>query len=132
VSDDGHLPDDPSAGPRDGRVGTTESDRAVPASGDDRVEDATAAGRGTGGEEPGNGFAIAAMVLGVLAVFVAPIILGPIGLILAAVARSRNQPLANWAIGVAAAGTVIGLALAFFAMQAIEGEQMAALLAVVS
>jgi hypothetical protein len=59
----------------------------------------------------GNALSYAAIALGIVAVFIAPIIVGPIGIVLAVVARSKGEPRWTWGLGVAIAGTVIGLIL---------------------
>lgn len=67
-----------------------------------------------GGQPPRQGaqiFSIIAIICGVLAILILPIIFGPIGIILGFVARSRHEPLWKVAIGVAAAGMVLGFVL---------------------
>jgi hypothetical protein len=89
---------------------------AGPTSGVGGSPDQRATGAGAAGDDTDtNAFAIAAMVLGVLAVFFLPIILGPIGIALAVMARNRHQSLANIALWVAIGGTVAGLALGIMA-----------------
>jgi cytochrome c biogenesis protein CcdA len=58
-----------------------------------------------------NTMSIIAIVLGVLAVFIAPIILGPIGIILAVIAKRRGERLSTTALIVAIAGMVLGFIL---------------------
>lgn len=69
-----------------------------------------------------NALAIGAIVLGVLAVFFLPIVLGPIGIVLAVMARNRGQSLGNVALWVAIGGTVVGLAFGVLALTMTEGE----------
>lgn len=59
----------------------------------------------------GNALSYAAIALGIVAIFIAPIIVGPIGIVLAVVARSKGEPRWTWGLGVAIAGMVIGLIL---------------------
>jgi hypothetical protein len=59
----------------------------------------------------GNGLAIAAIVLGAIAVLFVPILFGGVGIALGAVAMSKQQPLARWGLGVAIAGTIVGMIL---------------------
>lgn len=56
-------------------------------------------------------FAISAMVLGGIALLFLPIILGPIGIVMGAVAKSKNEPLASIGLAAAIAGTIAGIAL---------------------
>lgn len=69
-----------------------------------------------------NAFAIGAIILGVLAVFFLPIVLGPIGIALAVMARNRGQSLATVALWVAIGGTVAGLTFGVLALTMTEGE----------
>jgi hypothetical protein len=71
--------------------------------------------------EAGNGFSIAAIVLGVLATGFLPIILGPTGIALAFVGRSKGEQHAPLAIAVAAAGMVLGFILGAIAFLALNG-----------
>lgn len=116
---DQHLPDDPSGGATEARATRTGTDETTPAI---TEEPHAREARGDGDGDAGNGFAIGAIVLGLGAILIAPIILGPIAIILAMVARTRGQSLANWALIAAIGGTVIGLILAFVAIQALNGE----------
>lgn len=72
--------------------------------------------------EAGNGLAIAAIVFGLGAVVFAPIILGPIGIILAVMARNRGQPLGNAALWIAIGGTVVGLVFGLIAAQMVMDD----------
>ncbi|MBW3665186.1 MAG: DUF2510 domain-containing protein [Actinobacteria bacterium] len=67
-------------------------------------------------EEVGNGFSVGAIACGAIAFVFFPIILGPIGIVLGAIAKSKDEPRANWGIGVAIAGTVGGMVLAFIVL----------------
>jgi hypothetical protein len=69
----------------------------------------------------GNGFSIGAIVLGVLAVFFLPIILGPAGLVLGFVGKSKGEKLSQLAIVVAGCGTVLGFILGALAFAALSG-----------
>jgi hypothetical protein len=58
------------------------------------------------------GLSILALILGVVAVFAAPLVWGPIGFLVGLAAyRTEKQKLGAIAMGVAIAGAVIGLAL---------------------
>ncbi|MBO1752661.1 hypothetical protein J4G33_12680 [Actinotalea sp. BY-33] len=68
-----------------------------------------------------NIFSILAFVFGGIAVLFLPIVLGPVGIVLAVVAIVRKERLGKIALGVAIAGTIIGMvlgAVVFSAMQA--------------
>lgn len=56
-----------------------------------------------------NGLAISGIVLGIVAFFFFPIVLGPIGLILGIIAKTQGQKSAVAAIVIASAGTVVGM-----------------------
>ncbi len=56
----------------------------------------------------GNGFSIAALVLGGLAFFFLPVVLGPMGIILAVIGKSKRESKAGIALTVAILGTVLG------------------------
>jgi hypothetical protein len=63
-------------------------------------------------QEKGGEFFILALILGVVAVFAAPLVWGPIGFLVGLAAyRTEKQKLGAIAMGVAIAGAVIGLAL---------------------
>lgn len=114
-----------------GEIEVPEADRRAPDTRDqrpapDRIDGPTVGRGGSPGRGPvgagaaeadtdSNAFAIAAIVLGALAVFFLPIILGPIGIILAVMARNRAQPRADIALWVAIGGTVAGLAFGMMA-----------------
>src|SRR5215472_8796565 len=66
---------------------------------------------GPSGPQQSNGLAIAGIICGALAFLIAPIILGPAGLILGGIAKSRGQRLANAALIVAGLGLVVGIIL---------------------
>jgi hypothetical protein len=59
-------------------------------------------------QSPGWGWSIAAMVLGVLAVFVAPVLTGLLAFSAGVAGYKRDPSLGRWAIAVAIAGTVAG------------------------
>ncbi|HST64864.1 MAG TPA: hypothetical protein VLM05_06720 [Mycobacteriales bacterium] len=56
-------------------------------------------------------FSIMAIVCGVLAILILPIVFGPIGIILAIVANRRAEPLWKIALGVAVGGMILGFIL---------------------
>ena len=56
-------------------------------------------------------FSILAIVCGVLAILILPIVFGPIGIILAVVANRRGEPLWKIALGVAIGGMILGFIL---------------------
>lgn len=59
----------------------------------------------------GNGFSTGAIVCGAIAFLFFPIILGPVGLILAAVGKSKGEERANLGFVVAGLGLVVGMIL---------------------
>ena len=63
---------------------------------------------------PSNTFSIIGIVAGARALIL-PIVFGPAGLILGAMARTRNERLANVALVLAAIGMFVGLLVAFLA-----------------
>ncbi len=58
-----------------------------------------------------NAFSIAGIVLGAIAFLFFPVLFGPIGLVLGAVAKSKGEPLANRALLVSGLGLVVGMLL---------------------
>lgn len=74
------------------------------------------------GTNTGNGLAIAGIVLGVVSLFFLPIVLGPIGIILAAVSKSKKQSMSTIALVVSILGTVGGMILGAVVMAAIFGS----------
>src|SRR4051794_14944189 len=71
-------------------------------------------GYGPDGPPPRRGaqiFSILAMVCGVLAILIVPIVFGPIGVILAVVAQRRGEPLWKVGLGVALGGMILGFVL---------------------
>ena len=67
---------------------------------------------GPGGATSGsNTLSIVAIVLGIVAVFLLPILFGIAAIVCAAVAKSRKERLANVALAVAIIGTIAGFAL---------------------
>lgn len=59
----------------------------------------------------GNGFSIAGIICGAIAFLFFPILLGPLGLILGAVGKSKGEDKAAIALVVSALGLVIGMIL---------------------
>jgi uncharacterized protein YacL len=57
----------------------------------------------------GNSYSTVAIILGAIALWIFPIVFGPIALVLAAVAKSRKEPKATTAIAIAACGTIFGM-----------------------
>jgi hypothetical protein len=76
---------------------------------------ATSGGLPYGGQstqsDTGNGFSIAGIILGAVAFLFVPILLGPAGLILGAVGKSRSERLAIPALIVSACGLILGMLL---------------------
>jgi hypothetical protein len=58
-------------------------------------------------------FSIMAIVCGVLAVLLVPILFGPIGIILAIVGNQRGEPLWKVGLGAAVAGMALGILLGY-------------------
>lgn len=65
----------------------------------------------SGTQSTGRTLSIVGIVLGVLAIVILPIILGPIGAILGFLGYRKGDRLGLWAIGVGIAGTVLGMIL---------------------
>lgn len=63
------------------------------------------------GAPEGRTLSIVAFVLAAVAVFVIPIVLGPIAAILGGVAMSKGDPLGKWALTAGIAATIVGMAL---------------------
>ncbi len=61
--------------------------------------------------KPTNALSIVAIICGVISLLLFPIVLGPIGLILAAVAKTRSEPMATPALAIAAIGMIVGMTL---------------------
>lgn len=61
----------------------------------------------------GNGFSVAGIILGALAFIILPIVLGPAGLILGAVGKSKGESKAVVAMVVSGLGLVIGMILGY-------------------
>lgn len=57
----------------------------------------------------GNTLSIIAIVLGAISFLLLPIVLGPAAIILAVIAKSKREKLANVALAVGILGTVIGM-----------------------
>jgi hypothetical protein len=64
-----------------------------------------------GPSAPGNGLSIGAIVCGVAALVICPILLGPAGIVLGVLALRRNESLAKVGIGVAVGGMIGGFVL---------------------
>jgi hypothetical protein len=67
-----------------------------------------------GGPPPRQGaqiFSILAIICGILAILILPIIFGPVGIILAVVGQRRGEQLWKVALGVAVGGMVLGFVL---------------------
>lgn len=62
-----------------------------------------------GSGQVSNGFSTAAIALGAVSFLFFPIIFGPVGIVLAAVAKSKNEPRAMIGLSVSIAGTVLGM-----------------------
>jgi hypothetical protein len=60
-------------------------------------------------QSAGSGFSVAGIILGALAFLFFPIVFGPAGLILGAIAKSKGEEKAVVAMTVAACGTMIGI-----------------------
>jgi hypothetical protein len=61
--------------------------------------------------QSGNTFSIIAIVLGAIGFILLPIVLGPAAIILAVIAKTKKEKLANVALAVGILGTVIGMIL---------------------
>lgn len=57
------------------------------------------------------GFSIGAIVCGIVAVLILPIVFGPVGLVLGGVAKKRGERLSTIALVVAGVGMVLGFVL---------------------
>lgn len=68
-----------------------------------------------------NGYSTTGIVLGSIAFLFLPIILGPAGLILGAVGKSKGESRANVAMVVSAAGLVVGMILSFVVARTLFG-----------
>ena len=67
------------------------------------------------------GFSIAAIVCGVVAVLILPIVFGPVGLVLGAVAKKRGESLSTIALVVAGVGMVVGFVIGALGVIALNG-----------
>ncbi len=61
--------------------------------------------------QSGNTFSIIAIVLGAVGFILIPILLGPASIILAVIAKTKKEKLANVALAVGILGTVMGMIL---------------------
>jgi len=59
--------------------------------------------------QSGNTFSIIAIVLGAIGFLLLPVVLGPAAIILAVIAKTKKEKLANVALTVGILGTVIGM-----------------------
>ena len=66
----------------------------------------------------GNGFTIAGTICGAVAFLFCPVLLGPAGLILGVVAKSKGEPRANIALIVSGLGLVVGVLLGILVFSA--------------
>jgi hypothetical protein len=101
-------------------VPRTETPPPVPAPPLEHAAPEPSAGPSEAGAEPapsppaaGNGLSISAMVLGFIAALVFPIVVGPVAVVLALIARHRRERLAIPALVVAVVGTVLGFILGY-------------------
>jgi hypothetical protein len=67
----------------------------------------------TSTQQQTNGLSIAGIVCGVIAVFILPIVLGPAGIIMSAVALGRKEPLAGVALAVSVVGMLLGFVFGY-------------------
>lgn len=65
----------------------------------------------------GRGYSIAGGILGIAAIFVVPILLGPAGIALGYVGHRKGDPRGRTAMIVAGVGMVIGIILGFVVLQ---------------
>ena len=63
------------------------------------------------GLEPGQGCALAGVLVAAFSMFVFPLVLGPAGMVLGAVAYFRGERRGKWVIVFAAVGMVLGILL---------------------
>jgi hypothetical protein len=68
-------------------------------------------------ETRGNTLSIIAIVCGVVAVIILPIVFGPVGIVLGIIGKTRNEKLSTIAIVVAVVGMVVGFVLGYLVMQ---------------
>jgi hypothetical protein len=61
-------------------------------------------------------FSILAMISGVVAIFIVPIVFGLIGIVLAVVANRRAEPLWKVALAVAIGGMILGFVLGYLVL----------------
>jgi hypothetical protein len=70
-----------------------------------------AAGAPATGTGAGRGFSIAGIVMGVIAVFIIPILFGPLGILFGFLGHRKGDPLGKTAMIVAAIGMVVGFVI---------------------
>lgn len=73
-------------------------------------------------QRAGLGFSIAAIICGLIAIFLLPYVFGLIGIVLGIVARSRGERWSTWAIAVPIVGFLVGMALIFLVFRAITSQ----------
>jgi uncharacterized membrane protein YvbJ len=64
--------------------------------------------------KPSSIYSTLGMIFGGIAFLFFPIIFGPAGIVLSAIAKSKNEPNASLALGISIAGTVLGLLIGAF------------------
>ena len=74
----------------------------------------------------GRPYAIAGFICAAIAVFLLPIVLGPIAIVLGVVAHRKGDPLGRWTIAAGVVGLALGFALGALVLHKVK-EQSAAL-----
>jgi hypothetical protein len=64
-------------------------------------------------QQPSNGLSTAAIVCGLIAVFILPIVLGPAAIIMSAIALGRKEPRAGAAMAVSVIGMLLGFVFGY-------------------
>lgn len=80
---------------------------------------ASGGGPAAGGAPPGRVLTILGFVFGGISLLFFPIILGPAGIICAAIGLNKGDPLAKWALGVAVAGMVLGFVIGYLYIESV-------------
>lgn len=88
---------------------------AVPPTGYQYQHAGPAYGATSQSQSASNGFTVAGIVLGAIALIVFPIIFGPLAIVMAAIALVRQERSAAVAMGIAVGGTVLGFFFGFLA-----------------
>ena len=65
----------------------------------------------------GNTLSIIAIICGVVAVILLPIVFGPVGIVLGIIGKTRNEKLSTIAIAVAVVGMIAGFVLGYLVMK---------------